>query len=318
MNKVIMPFVAAVAALLVCACGGSKDDGPVIPGPSVTLDGSSNIEKQDYFEGKAVPLQFDVPGKIVSFTISVKAPDVIYYGVLNNMISIAENKYSSNVKEPVLDLIKDSKVVTEMAKIGIPAATALSGKMAATVDINRVLSAFINSGTPETGNEFTFTFNVTDENEKTLKKPVTFLYTSGPLFTLKPEKATYDLDTDADKNLKITIDVAGKLKGAKIQITSNNATFLSTVDAMISIEANKANHILDIVEDASAVSGIKNFGIPTGDDIKGKTVIKDLSFVQLLPILAATSTSGSSHSLKLTITDESGREGSQTVVFSKK
>lgn len=317
MKKCRLAYFASVAALLLSACGGSKEDGPVIPGPSMTLDGSEKIEKQEYFEDKAVPLKIDAPGKIATFTISVKAPDVLYYGVLNNMIGIAGNKYSANVKEPILDLIKDTKVAGEMTKLGIPSGTSLSGKTTATVDVRKILATFIDSGNPETGDEFTFTFNVADENEKSLRKEVTFHFTSGPLFTLNPDKATYDLESDADKNLKITIDVAGKLKGAKIQVTSNNTVFLATVDAMIGIEANKTNHILDIVNDATAVSGVKNFGIPTGNDIKGQTLIKDLSFLQMLSALAATSAPGSSHSFKLIISDENERENFQTVVFTK-
>jgi hypothetical protein len=234
------------------------------------------------------------------------------------MIGIAENKYSSNVKEPVLDLIKDDKVAGEMTRLSIPSGASLSGKTTATVDVRKILSSFINSGNPETGDEFTFTFTVSDENEKSLKKAVTFHYTSGPLFTLNPDKAAYDLETDADKNLKITIDVAGKLKGAKIQVTSTNTVFLSMIDAMIGVEANKTNHILDIVNDPVAVSGVKNFGIPTGTEIKGQTLIKDVSLLQLLSTLAATSASGSSHSFKLIISDENEREKAQTVVFSKK
>jgi hypothetical protein len=318
MKKCSLACFAFVAVLLLSACGGSKEDGPIIPAPTISLDGSSNIDTQEYFEDKAVPIKVDAPGKIASFTISVKAPDVIYYGVLNNMIGIAENKYSSNVKEPVLDLIKDDKVAGEMTRLSIPSGASLSGKTTATVDVRKILSSFINSGNPETGDEFTFTFNVSDENEKSLKKAVTFHYTSGPLFTLNPDKAAYDLETDADKNLKITIDVAGKLKGAKIQVTSTNTVFLSMIDAMIGVEANKTNHILDIVNDPVAVSGVKNFGIPTGTEIKGQTLIKDVSLLQLLSTLAATSASGSSHTFKLIISDENEREKAQTVVFSKK
>lgn len=318
MKKCSLACFAFVAVLLLSACGGSKEDGPIIPAPTISLDGSSNIDTQEYFEDKAVPIKIDAPGKIASFTISVKAPDVIYYGVLNNMIGIAENKYSSNVKEPVLDLIKDDKVAGEMTRLSIPSGASLSGKTTATVDVRKILSSFINSGNPETGDEFTFTFTVSDENEKSLKKAVTFHYTSGPLFTLNPDKAAYDLETDADKNLKITIDVAGKLKGAKIQVTSTNTVFLSMIDAMIGVEANKTNHILDIVNDPVAVSGVKNFGIPTGTEIKGQTLIKDVSLLQLLSTLAATSASGSSHSFKLIISDENEREKAQTVVFSKK
>ncbi|MBQ2222143.1 MAG: hypothetical protein II421_01885, partial [Bacteroidales bacterium] len=59
-------------------------------------------------------------------------------------------------------------------------------------------------------------------------------------------------------------------------------------------------------------------GIPTGTEIKGQTLIKDVSLLQLLSTLAAISASGSSHSFKLIISDENEREKAQTVVFSKK
>ncbi len=57
MKKCSLACFAFVAVLLLSACGGSKEDGPIIPAPTISLDGSSNIDTQEYFEDKAVPIK---------------------------------------------------------------------------------------------------------------------------------------------------------------------------------------------------------------------------------------------------------------------
>ena len=318
MKKCSLACFAFVAVLLLSACGGSKEDGPVIPGPSMTLDGSSNIEKQEFINTKVVPLVFDVPGKIATFSVTVNAPDPMYYGVLNNVISIDKNKYPASESGPVLDLINDSRLLSVYQSAFIPEWTSsLLGKKTVTLDACWMLAAFINAGAPSTGDEFTFTFNVSDENGKSLKKPVTFFFISPPSFELKPTKTMYDLDTNEDCNVKISFEVPGKLQGATLTVRSDNESFIRDVDDMIGIEANKKDHILDLVNDAKAVAGLKAYGIPTGNEIVGKEKVMDLSLIQLLPKLKM-SASGTRHSFIFSVTDESGRTSQELVLFSKK
>jgi hypothetical protein len=131
-----------------------------------------------------------------------------------------------------------------------------------------------------------------------------------------PNFATEELRAQG-MSVDLTIKAPAGIKGIVISVQSPAASFIATLNAMISIEENKDNASpkLDLINDATVVSTLTALKIQSGTAIQGKTEL-ELNLSSLVPmILYFSPDANTDHIFTANITDQNGNTYSKAVKF---
>ena len=115
----------------------------------------------------------------------------------------------------------------------------------------------------------------------------------------------------------ITANVPNGIKGVSIKVASPTQSFITALNAIISVEANKSatTPVLDLINDPTVVIALNLYGVPTGSNLKNKTsVTMDLS--NMIPmVLGLNPEPNTTHIFTLTLTDNKGNVFTKDVSF---
>lgn len=149
--------------------GGDEPNDPITP--PTTPDGPSlEWPKNPTFAPMALAAEMDVeltvkaPGKIKDFVVDVNSPTL---NAILPSLTMGGNC--------TLDLINDTNLINNLAAIGVvlPAGDMLKGKTEAAFSLSSLVP-MIHGLSPDSGSNHLFTLKVTDENNKTYEKTLTF------------------------------------------------------------------------------------------------------------------------------------------------
>ncbi|MCI1640724.1 MAG: hypothetical protein LKI42_05560 [Bacteroidales bacterium] len=118
-------------------------------------------------------------------------------------------------------------------------------------------------------------------------------------------------------SVDLTIKAPAGIEGIVISVQSPAASFIATLNAMISIEENKdaTSPKLDLINDATVSSTLTALGIQSGTAVQGKTEL-ELNLSSLVPmILYFSPAANTDHIFTATITDKNGNTYSKAVKF---
>ena len=134
-------------------------------------------------------------------------------------------------------------------------------------------------------------------------------------WTANPDFST----TEITSNMSVVIkaNVPNGIKSFTIKVESPCTGFISAVNALIGISANKSDTapVLDLINDPSVVIALAQLSVPTGTSLKNKTdVTMDLS--SLVPMIGLLQPgANTNHVFTLTLVDNNGHTLTKAVTF---
>lgn len=119
--------------------------------------------------------------------------------------------------------------------------------------------------------------------------------------------------------VELTVNVPGKIKEFTIDVTSDTQMFLFLVSKMTSNPGTIGSIesvSIDLINDATAVSKMRDVGLKTGDQIYDKETVT-FSLSALIPMIPSAGQAGPDtyHTFKLNVTDQDGDSKSWPLVF---
>ena len=119
--------------------------------------------------------------------------------------------------------------------------------------------------------------------------------------------------------VELTVNVPGKIKEFTIDVTSDTQMFLFLVSKMTSNPGTIGSIesvSIDLINDATAVSKMRDVGLKTGDQIYDKETVT-FSLSTLIPMIPSAGQAGPDtyHTFKLNVTDQDGDSKSWPLVF---
>lgn len=134
-------------------------------------------------------------------------------------------------------------------------------------------------------------------------------------WTSNPNFSTTEITSKM--SVVINAKVPNGIKSFTIKVESPCTGFISAVNALIGISANKSDTapVLDLINDPSIVAALAQLSVPTGTALKNKTAVTmDLS--NLVPMIGLLQPgANTNHVFTLTLVDNNGHTLTKSVTF---
>ena len=250
-----------LAAALLCSCKKDKDAGA----PSISWAANSGFAAMEMAPGADGAISIAAPGLIESITITLNLGDLNL--AANPYIDVSTNK-SSGGKNPVFDVIDDSKVASFLQSLGMSAGSGLRGKSLAALDLLAILYK-LTDGQPLSNNTtFTMTLNVVDKVGKTDSKVAKFHFTSEPSFSWDGNSKFESVDLNGTEiPCKIKVSAPGKIAKLTVKLENNADPKLAEY---IQNRTTGSSLTIDLVGDEKVADSFKDY-FPSGKNVTGKT-----------------------------------------------
>lgn len=297
-------FFTMLAAALLCSCKKDKDAGA----PSISWAANSGFATMEIAPGADGAISIAAPGLIESLTITLGLGDLNL--AANPYIDLSSNK-STGGKNPVFDVIDDSKVASFLQGMGMSAGSGLRGKSLANLDLLAILDK-LTEGQPLSNNTtFTLTVNVIDKEGKTDNKVAKFHFTSEPSFSWDGNTKFETIDLNgAEVPCRIKVSAPGKIAKLTVKLDPNAD---SKLVEYIQNRTTGSSLTIDLVNDEKVADSFKDY-FPSGKNVTGKSDVTlnfAFMFAQRYDLGAATNV------FTIYAQDQNGKDASVQVKFKK-
>ena len=303
-----------MAASAIFAMNSCKEDTPVeeLDGPSIEWESNPDFSTVDITETMDVNLTIKAPAGIKSFTVKVDSEP------LNNGEGLLDG-----FKLTELDLVNPSEETAFIVTMILGEGQTVADATELNLDLS-TLVPLIAGLTTEDGYH-SFTLNIVDNNAKSLEKTCR-LHRIGedtPSYAeptmIWDGNENFDVEElETEMNVKITISAPAGIKSFVVGVDSD------VLNPMISAMNNGSTDMDLINGPETLLSLLQGVGIPTGENLSGKTeVTLDLS--NLVPMIISTAGNSyigtgellpdSNHTFTLTLEDNAGNPLNKTCTF---
>ena len=311
MKRFLTMLMAASAIFAMNSC---KEDTPVeeLDGPSIEWESNPDFSTVDITETMDVNLTIKAPAGIKSFTVKVDSEP------LNNGEGLLDG-----FKLTELDLVNPSEETAFIVTMILGEGQTVADATELNLDLS-TLVPLIAGLTTEDGYH-SFTLNIVDNNAKSLEKTCR-LHRIGedtPSYAeptmIWDGNENFDVEElETEMNVKITISAPAGIKSFVVGVDSD------VLNPMISAMNNGSTDMDLINGPETLLSLLQGVGIPTGENLSGKTeVTLDLS--NLVPMIISTAGNSyigtgellpdSNHTFTLTLEDNAGNPLNKTCTF---
>ena len=134
-----------------------------------------------------------------------------------------------------------------------------------------------------------------------------------------PETPAISIEWPSNPNFDRTQIVEGMNVNLSIKAPAGISTFVVSVDSpalnnVIPTMTTDGSRNMDMINDTKLIPYMSEFGLPTGDALKGQTSV-DFPLSGLLPFILGLPNNIGDHNFTLSVTDASGNSFSQTLTF---
>ena len=303
-----------MAASAIFAMNSCKEDTPVeeLDGPSIEWESNPDFSTVDITETMDVNLTIKAPAGIKSFTVKVDSEP------LNNGEGLLDG-----FKLTELDLVNPSEETAFIVTMILGEGQTVADATELNFDLS-TLVPLIAGLTTEDGYH-SFTLNIVDNNAKSLEKTCRFhrIGEDTPSYAeptmIWDGNENFDVEElETEMNVKITISAPAGIKSFVVGVDSD------VLNPMISAMNNGSTDMDLINGPETLLSLLQGVGIPTGENLSGKTeVTLDLS--NLVPMIISTAGNSyigtgellpdSNHTFTLTLEDNAGNPLNKTCTF---
>lgn len=299
-------FFTMLASVLFCSCKKEGDAGA----PSVTWAANPNFSVMEIAPGANGSVALNAPGLFESITLTLNLGD--YNVTANRYIDISNNAGGAG-KNPVFDIIDDSKVASFLQGMGMSAGSGLRGKSIATLDLLEILDELLEGQPLKNNTSFTISINIVDKNGGAMKKPVEakFHFTSEPSFSWDGNSAFEAVDLNgAEIPCKVKVNAPGKIAKLTVKLDSNADPKL--VD-YVKNRTTGSSLTIDLIGDEKVADSFKDY-FPSGKSVEGKSDVTlnfGFMFAQMYDFGASTNI------FTIYAQDQNGKDASTVVKFTK-
>lgn len=303
-----------MAASAIFAMNSCKEDTPVeeLDGPSIEWESNPDFSTVDITETMDVNLTIKAPAGIKSFTVKVDSEPLNNGEGLLNGFKLSE-----------LDLVNPSEETAFIVTMILGEGQTVADATELNLDLS-TLVPLIAALTTEDGYH-SFTLNIVDNNAKSLEKTCRFhrIGEDTPSYAeptmIWDGNENFDVEElETEMNVKITISAPAGIKSFVVGVDSD------VLNPMISAMNNGSTDMDLINGPETLLSLLQGVGIPTGENLSGKTeVTLDLS--NLVPMIISTAGNSyigtgellpdSNHTFTLTLEDNAGNPLNKTCTF---
>ncbi len=296
-------YLFAAAALILALSCSKNQNTPVQPStaPAFSWEANAGFELMEIEEDMSSVIAVSSESGIASFTVTFSTLPVELIGILNTMISVADNKATSS-KAGVIDFVADGGATSKLSGVLTPIGAGLKGAKSASFDIGALITKLCYGQILENGSRFALDIAVKDAEGQLTQKSATFKWTSAPEIVLNPSASTISLES-SELEYQYNVDAPGKIAHVIISFTGNGDS--EPDPGIIALVKNytKADASINLAEMPKVA---KVFGLPS-DNIVGQTALQiDLSTLLLQLSLSASQT-GSETILNVEVKDQLGK-----------
>ncbi len=304
-------YLFAAAALLLALSCSKNQNTPAQPttAPAFSWEANPGFELMEIEEDMNSVITVSSTAGVESFTVTFSTLPVELIGILNTMISVADNKATSS-KAGVIDFISDGGATAKLPSVINPIGAGLKGAKSASFNIGALITKLCSGQILENGARFALDIAVKDAEGQLTQKSATFKWTSAPEIVLNPNTSLISLNqSEIDYDYTYSVDAPGKI--AHVIISFSGKGDGEPDPGIISLVKNytKADASINLAEMSKVA---KVFGLPS-ENIVGQTALQiDLSSLLLQLSLSASKT-GSETMLNVEVKDQLGKVTTEDV-----
>ena len=299
-------IAAALVLLTVFAVSCKKEKKPADDSaPTIECEANASFAEFELVDNMNADVVVNSKQGLKTVTIKFTTfPPIMGNGFINTNISIKANQGTSS-SLPTLDLVDDATALAWVKGMNLFSNSSLQNATTVTFHFDRLVNAMLHSQTLENNNKLAFKLTVTDVDDQSVSKTLTFHFTAAPEITIK--------------NQSFVIDAPGKIEKAVLLVSKLSTTLTNKLTGPVYNGVAKENGIeLDLINNATAVDKLATFNVSTGSKLNAETKATiDLSkFISdMVMEEIATDAAYGDHTFTLTIQDALGKSATEVITY---
>ncbi len=292
-------FFAAIALLvlpLFVSCDPDDVEPADVNAPKIAWQANPRFDRVEVSTRLDSKITLEAPRGVATFTVTLSEMPTGYHLLANRIIADRSN-WGESGKAPILDMINDNLVSNAIRGTG----SSLKGRTTAfNIDAQDIYYAIVGDEIVPNDSRFTFVFELTDNEGKSVKRNISLHYTVGPTVTITPQR----VELTANAACSVSIKAQGAIEQLILQFTTSSSALTSWLNSRAG----------GLSTDLVANSVFENYGLPVGKAVDGKKDLTlDLSKLLNEVRLSVMNEGTSTHVITVRVVDKNGKETSESL-----